>query len=139
MVRNWQVRGRELSRGQGEGAGAGGPCGAGAGFDDGRDLTRRRACPRWHIAPAPSTPPVTLDPASWARDHGKIENSVHWIRDVVFGEDARKIRTRNAPAVVATLGDIVRGTLRAVGWINTASARRAHTDPAAILTLHGIT
>lgn len=77
--------------------------------------------------------------ASWARDHWKIENSVHWIRDVVFGEDARKIRTRNTPAVMATLGDIVRGTLRTAGWANTASARRAHTAPARILALHDIT
>ncbi|MEU6657058.1 ISAs1 family transposase, partial [Streptomyces sp. NPDC046900] len=77
-------------------------------------------------------------PAAWARDHWTIENSVHWIRDVVFGEDARTIRTRNAPAIMATLGDIVRGTLRAVDWANTASARRAHTTPTAILKLHGI-
>jgi predicted transposase YbfD/YdcC len=77
--------------------------------------------------------------AIWARGHWIIENSVHWVRDVTFGEDARQIRTRNAPAVVATLGDIVRSTLRAAGWTNIASARRAHTDPHAILKLHGIT
>lgn len=65
-------------------------------------------------------------------------NSSHWIRDVTFGEDARTIRTRNTPAVVATLSDIVRGTLRAAGWTNTASARRARTDPDHILKLHGI-
>ena len=76
--------------------------------------------------------------AAWARDHWKIENSAHWIRDVTFGEDSRTIRTRNTPAVVATLSDIVRGTLRAAGWTNTASARRAHTDPDRILKLHGI-
>lgn len=87
--------------------------------------------------PAEQAGPAEL--AAWARDHWTIENSVHWIRDVVFGEDSRKIRTRNTPAVMATLGDIVRGTLRAAGWTNTASARRAHTDPAAILRLHGIT
>lgn len=58
---------------------------------------------------------------------------------MVFGEDARTIRTRNTPAVMAGLGDIVRGTLRALGWVNTASARRAHTNPATILQLHGIT
>jgi hypothetical protein len=40
---------------------------------------------------------------------------------------------------MATLGDIVRGTLRAVGWANTASAGRAHTTPATILKLHDIT
>jgi predicted transposase YbfD/YdcC len=77
--------------------------------------------------------------ASWARDHWKIENCVHWIRDVTFGEDARTIRTHNTPAVIATLGDIVRSTLRTLGWVNTASARRAHTNPATILRLHGIT
>ncbi|AQW48414.1 hypothetical protein ACIQPP_48860 [Streptomyces violaceusniger] len=77
--------------------------------------------------------------ASWARDHWKIKNCVHWIRDVVFGEDARTILTRNTPAVMASLGDIVRGTLRLLGWVNTASARHAHTDPATILRLQGIT
>jgi predicted transposase YbfD/YdcC len=87
--------------------------------------------------PAEQATPAEI--AAWARDHWTIENSVHWIRDVVFGEDARTIRTRNTPAVMATLGDIVRGTLRAVGWANTASARRAHTTPATILKLHGIT
>lgn len=79
------------------------------------------------------------DIASWARDHWKIENCVHWIRDVVFGEDARTIRTRNTSAVMVSLGDIVRRTVRALGWVNTASARRAHTDPATVLQLHGIT
>jgi predicted transposase YbfD/YdcC len=77
--------------------------------------------------------------SAWARDHWTIENSVHWVRDVTFGEDARTIRTRNTPAVMAVLGDIVRGTLRTLGWVNAASARRAHTDPATVLRLHGIT
>ncbi|WP_269664820.1 hypothetical protein [Streptacidiphilus rugosus] len=40
---------------------------------------------------------------------------------------------------MATLGDIVRGTLWTLGWVNAASARRAHTDPIAVLRLHGIT
>ncbi|RPE39189.1 hypothetical protein EDD90_2169 [Streptomyces sp. Ag109_O5-1] len=37
------------------------------------------------------------------------------------------------------LGDVIRGTPRATGWANTASARQAHTDPTAVLGLHGIT
>ncbi|MFG1886212.1 ISAs1 family transposase [Micromonospora sp. NPDC049102] len=76
--------------------------------------------------------------ATWAREHWTIENSVHWIRDVTFGEDASQIRTHNTPAVMAALRDIVRSTIRLAGWANTASARRAHTIPDAALTLHGI-
>jgi predicted transposase YbfD/YdcC len=76
--------------------------------------------------------------AGWARGHWIIENSAHWIRDVTFGEDASTVRTRNAPAVLAALRDIVRSTLRKAGWANTASARRAHTDPETALSLHGI-
>jgi predicted transposase YbfD/YdcC len=76
--------------------------------------------------------------AGYARGHWTVENSAHWIRDVVFGEDASRVRTRNAPAVLAALRDIVRSTLRKAGWVNTASARRAHTDPETALRLHGI-
>lgn len=76
--------------------------------------------------------------ATWLRGHWTIENSAHWIRDVVFGEDHCTVRTRNAPAVLATLRDIVRTALRKAGWANTTSARRAHLNPTDILTLHGI-
>jgi predicted transposase YbfD/YdcC len=76
--------------------------------------------------------------ATWLRGHWIIENSAHWIRDVVFGEDRCAVRTRNAPAVLAALRDIVRSALRKAGWTNTASARRAHLNPADVLTLHGI-
>ncbi|WP_037599555.1 ISAs1 family transposase [Streptacidiphilus rugosus] len=87
--------------------------------------------------PAEQASPEEL--ATWARGHWTIENSVHRVRDVIFGEDARTIRTRNTPAVMAVLGDIVRGTLRTLGWVDAASARRAHTNPIAVLRLHGIT
>jgi predicted transposase YbfD/YdcC len=76
--------------------------------------------------------------AAWAREHWTIENSVHWIRDVTFGEDASHVRTHNTPTVMAALRDIIRGTIRLTGWANTASARRAHTNPATTLALHGI-
>lgn len=76
--------------------------------------------------------------ATWLRGHWTIENSAHWIRDVVFGEDRCTVRTRNAPAVLAALRDIVRTALRKAGWANTASARRAQLNPADVLALHGI-
>ncbi len=74
--------------------------------------------------------------AGWARGHWTIETSAHWIRDITFGQDTSKARTRNAPAVLAALRDIVRSTLRKAGRANTASARHAHTNPEAAPTLH---
>jgi hypothetical protein len=60
------------------------------------------------------------------------------VRDVTFAEDANRTRTRNAPAVMAVLRDIVRGAFRLAGWANTAGARRAHTTPASVFSLYGI-
>jgi len=47
--------------------------------------------------------------AEWARGHWTTENSVHWVRDITFAEDAHQLRTGHAPAVLAGLRDIVRG------------------------------
>ena len=55
------------------------------------------------------------DIATWARGHWTVENNAHWIRDVTFAEDANRTRTRNAPAVLAVLRDIVRGAFRLAG------------------------
>ncbi|MFD8384709.1 hypothetical protein ACFV2X_40355 [Streptomyces sp. NPDC059679] len=63
---------------------------------------------------------------------------MHWIRDVTFDDDASQTRTRNAPAVMAALRDIIRSAFRLAGWVNTASACRAHTTPTAVLILYGI-
>lgn len=41
------------------------------------------------------------------RAHWGIENRLHWIRDVVFGEDACRVRSRNAPQVLASLRNAV--------------------------------
>jgi predicted transposase YbfD/YdcC len=76
--------------------------------------------------------------ATWAREHWTVENTAHYVRDVTFAEDTNRTRTRNAPAVLAVLRDIVRGAFRLAGWANTATARRAHTAPASTLSLYGI-
>jgi predicted transposase YbfD/YdcC len=35
--------------------------------------------------------------AGWLRGHWRIENRLHWIRDVTFGEDASTARTGSLP------------------------------------------
>jgi predicted transposase YbfD/YdcC len=76
--------------------------------------------------------------ATWARGHWTVENTVHWTRDVVFGEDASQVRTRNAPAVLASIRDLIRGALHLAGHTNIASGRRAHTDHDRALDLYNI-
>lgn len=53
--------------------------------------------------------------AAWARGHRTVENTVHWVRDVVFGEDKSRVRTRNTPAVLAAVRDLIRSALKLAG------------------------
>jgi Transposase DDE domain len=41
------------------------------------------------------------------RGHWGIENGLHWVRDVVLGEDACRVRRGAAAAVLATLRNLV--------------------------------
>ncbi len=63
--------------------------------------------------------------AALVRGHWSIENSVHWVRDVTFAEDAHRARTGNAPAVLAAVRNLVTTALRLAGAVNIAAARRA--------------
>lgn len=79
-------------------------------------------------------PPATL--ASWVRRHWGIENSLHWVRDVVFDEDRSQVRTGNAPRVMATLRSTTISLLRLAGWTTIAAALRHHArDPHRAITL----
>ena len=40
------------------------------------------------------------------RGHWKIENSLHWVKDVVHGEDSNRVRTANGPINTATFSAI---------------------------------
>lgn len=53
-----------------------------------------------------------------------IENSLHYVRDVTFGEDARQVRRGGAPQVLAALDNAVLGILRLGGVTNVAKTRR---------------
>ena len=107
------------------------PRAAGAAHPQGRPgppvggLPRRRPGDPGSGAPAPSTsaaaarrrPPrsstrfcsLPVDQArpeqiaAWTRGHWAIENRLHWIGDMVTGEDRHQLRTRNGPQIMAAL------------------------------------
>jgi predicted transposase YbfD/YdcC len=73
------------------------------------------------------------------RGHWGIENRLHYVRDVTFGEDASRVRTRSAPHVLAALRNVVLGLLRQRGWDNIAAALRHYAWlPGAALRLLGL-
>jgi predicted transposase YbfD/YdcC len=68
--------------------------------------------------------------ATWIRGHWQIENALHWVRDVTFGEDLSQIRTGAAPQVMATLRNLVISLHRLNGATNIAKALRHHARDA---------
>jgi hypothetical protein len=61
-----------------------------------------------------------------ARDHWKVENRLHWVRDMSLGEDACRVRTGAAPQVLAALRNALLSLLRAGAAGNIAAALRRH-------------
>lgn len=61
--------------------------------------------------------------ALW-RGHWTIENRVHYVRDVTFGEDACQIHRGRAPLALVTLRNALLILLRHHGWPNIAQALR---------------
>lgn len=62
--------------------------------------------------------------ADWVRGHWGIENRLHWVRDVTYGEDASRVRTGTAPRVMAGLRNLAVSALRLAGHGNIAQALR---------------
>lgn len=74
--------------------------------------------------------------AGLVQGHWSIENSVHYVRDVTYHEDACRARTGNAPAVLAAIRNAVTTALRLAGAVSIAAARRATTlNPYAVIEL----
>ena len=74
------------------------------------------------------------------RRHWCIENRLHYVRDVSFGEDACRVRSGAAPQVLAALRNAVIGLLRSAGWDNIAAGLRYNAwRPSAALELLGLT
>ncbi len=58
------------------------------------------------------------------RNHWKIENSLHYVKDVTFNEDRLKIRTENAPQNISLLRSLVINVFRTNGFKNIKQATR---------------
>jgi hypothetical protein len=70
----------------------------------------------------PEMAPPALRLQEW-RAQWQIENQSHWVRDVVFGEDAAQIRTGALPEVLALLRAAVITRLRGAGMERITAAR----------------
>jgi predicted transposase YbfD/YdcC len=73
------------------------------------------------LPPAEAGPVRLLRPI---RDPWRIENELHYVRDVSAGEDACRVRTANAPEVLAGLRSATLTVLRSNGESNGAAAFR---------------
>jgi predicted transposase YbfD/YdcC len=87
--------------------------------------------------------PVThagpADLAGHVRGHWQIENRLHYVRDVTWGEDASRVRTGNAPRAMASLRNLALSALRLAGHTNIAQAlRHMARDTTRPLHLFGI-
>lgn len=76
------------------------------------------------ITSLPATQAQPHQIAGWLRGHWAIENSLHWIRDVTFGEDHSQVRTGHGPQVMATLRNLAMNLHRLTGQTNIAKALR---------------
>lgn len=76
-----------------------------------------------------SLPPERADAAAllgMVRGHWGIENRLHHVRDVTFGEDACRVRSGQAPRLLAAMRNLSIGLLHRAGWKNKAAALRRH-------------
>lgn len=72
--------------------------------------------------PAALAPPLRL--LELIRGHWRIEHGLHSVRDVTFGEDGSRIRTGNAPQVMAALRNLAITLIHRSGSTQIAATRR---------------
>lgn len=74
--------------------------------------------------------PSRGDPATLLRlkrGHWSIENGLHWVKDVAFGEDASLIHTGQGPRVMSLLRALALNLLRLAGITAISATRRAYS------------
>ena len=65
--------------------------------------------------------------AIWLRGHWQIENTLHWVRDVTFGEDHSAVRAGAGPQIMAALRNTAINVSRLAGHANIAAAQRHYS------------
>ena len=108
--------------------------------------TRPLASRKWRTVTVYAVTSLTVTQASasqlaeWIRGHWRIENQLHWVRDVTYSEDASQVRTRNGPRVMAALRNLVIAIMKMAGAASIAATCRHHArDAARTLTTLGLT
>lgn len=77
------------------------------------------------------------------REHWRIENCLHWVRDMTLGEDACRVRSGGAPQVLAALRNTVvhllsgQAAASATGESRAAVSNRLAARPADALEVLG--
>jgi predicted transposase YbfD/YdcC len=64
--------------------------------------------------------------AAIIRGHWCIEDRLHWVRDLDFGEDRSQVRTAAGPQIMASLRNLAITILRLAGHASIAAALRYH-------------
>ena len=87
---------------------------------------------------APRRADAALLLARW-RDHWGIENRLHWVRDVSFGEDQCQVKTGHAPQNLAAFRNAAISLLRLAGIQEIAPTLREFAyQPRKLLRFLGI-
>lgn len=73
------------------------------------------------LSPAKASPERLL---ALVRGHWSIENSLHYVRDVTFGEDRSRLRTGQAPQILAAFRNLTITLLHRAQYFEIAPARR---------------
>jgi predicted transposase YbfD/YdcC len=61
-----------------------------------------------------------------SRGYWDIENRLHWVRDMSFGEDACRVRSGEAPEILAAIRNATLRLLRSSGLTELAASLRRH-------------
>ena len=77
---------------------------------------------RYFISSSTATPERLL---SAVRQHWRIENQLHWVLDVSFGEDSCRIRKDNAPTNIAIIRHAALNMIRTAKKANMTHKRRS--------------